>query len=245
MAKATEPKDRSRLMATAAITRAEAVDNSWHVVTLLDVDWETYCQLRDEPANERVRMEYLDGELTLMSPEAIHDEGAELLGLVLRGVTSGLGLAIKGIRTATLRRGTARRKGAGKEPDNAFYIGENERPMRNMKKKGKLDLAVDLPPDVAIEVDNTRNSKRALAIYARLGVPEVWRYDGPGHSLWFGRLAGDHYEPVDRSVALPRLTTALVLQALDVFDEGEMDENAWFEWLKGWARGLPEAPATA
>ncbi len=103
-----------------------------------------------------------------------------------------------------------------------------------------LDLANDPPPDVAIEVDNTRNSKRALLIYARLGVPEVWRYDARGHSLWFGRLAGDHCESADRSLALPRLTPALVLQALDVFDEGEMDENAWFEWLKGWARDLPE-----
>jgi Uma2 family endonuclease len=227
-------------MATATTNRNAAV-NSWHVVTLRDVDWETYCQLRDEAANERIRMEYLDGELILMSPEVIHDEGAELLGLVIRGVTSGLGLEVKGIRTATLRRGTARRKGAGKEPDNAFYIGENERRMRNIKKKGKLDLDVDPPPDIAIEVDNSRDSKRALAIYVRLGVPEVWRYNARGHTLWFGRLVGDHYEAIDRSLALPRLTPALVLQALDVLDEGEMGENAWFEWLKGWARDLPEA----
>ncbi len=110
--------------------RAEAVENSWQVVTLRDVDWETYCQLRDEPANDRVRMDYLDGTLTLMSPEYLHDGGAELLGLVIRGVTSGLGLTVKGTRTTTLKRGTARRKGAGKEPDNAFYIGENERRMR-------------------------------------------------------------------------------------------------------------------
>ncbi len=229
-------------MATATTNRVEPpIANPRNIITLRGVDWETYCQLRDEPANDRVRMDYLDGELTLMSPAIRHERRSEILGLFIRGVTSGLGLTVMSIRSTTLRRGTARRKGAGKEPDNAFYIGENERPMRNMKKKGKLDLAVDPPPDVAIEVDNTRDSRRALAIYARLGVPEVWRYDAPKHSLWFGRLVGDHYEPVDRSLALPRLTPALVLQALDVFDEGEMDENAWFEWLKGWARDLPEA----
>jgi Uma2 family endonuclease len=226
-------------MATAANARAGPV------VTLRDIDWETYRQMRDEPANERVRMDYLDGNLTLMSPDAVHDEGAEALGLILRGVTSGLGLAIKGIRTATLRRGTARRVGAGKEPDNAFYIGENERPMRNMKKRAPLDLAVDPPPDVAIEVDHTRDSRRGLAIYARLDAPEVWRYDARKNSLWFGRLAGDRYESVDRSVSLPRLTPSFVLQALDFFDQGLMDENAWFEWLKGWARDRPEPPPTA
>jgi Uma2 family endonuclease len=227
-------------MATVTTNRADA--NVWHVVTLRDVDWETYCQLRDESANKRIRMEYLDGTLTLMSAESICDGGAELLGLLIRAVTSGLGLEVKGIWTTTLRKGTAQRKGAGKEPGNGFYIGENE---RRMRKNKTLDLAVDPLPDLAIEVDNTRNSKRALPIYARLGVPEVWRYNAKSHSLWFGRLVGDQYESVDHSLALPRLTPALVLHALDVLDEGEMDENAWFEWLKGWARDLPEAPVPA
>jgi Uma2 family endonuclease len=233
-------------MATATTDRADVLDDVTpdDVITLSNVEWETYCKLRDEPANDRIRMSYLDGELTLMSPEYVHDEDAERFGLLVRGVTSGLGLEVKGIRTATLRRGIARLKGGGKEPDNAFYIGENERLMRNFKKE-KLDLAVDPPPDLAIEIDRTRSSRAALPIYARLGVPEVWRYDVRKHSLWFGRLAGDTYQTVDRSVALPRLTPALALQALDVLDEGEMGENAWFEWLKGWARALPEAPANA
>ncbi len=211
-------------------------------LTLRDVDWETYCKLRDEPANDRIRMTYVDGALTLMSPEYRHDGGAEVLGLLIRGVTSGLGLEVKGIRTTTLRRGTAPRRGAGKEPDNAFYLGENERRMRRMEG---LDLAVDPPPDLAIEVDNSRDSEAALPIYARLGVPEVWRYDVRAGTLWFGRLRGESYAEVARSGCLPRLTPALVLQALDVFDQGEMDENAWQEWVKGWARGLPEPPATA
>jgi Uma2 family endonuclease len=214
-------------------------------ITLRNIDWETYCKLRDEPTNYHIRMAYLDGDLTFMSPDPTHDEGAESLGLLVRGVTSGLGLRVKGIRTTTLRRGTAPVKGSGKEPDNAFYIGENELLMRNLKKKGKLDLAVDPPPDLAIEVDHTRDSEAALAIYARLGVPEVWRYDVRGHALRFGRLAGDAYQEVDRSVCLPKLTPALILQALDVFDEGDMDENAWLDWIKEWARGLPEAPANA
>jgi Uma2 family endonuclease len=215
-----------------------------NAITLHNVDWETYCKLRDDPAHDRIRMAYLDGTLNLRSPELIHDEGAESLGLLIRGVTSGLGLTVKGIRTTTLRRGTGRLKGSGKEPDNAFYIGRNEWLMRN-KKKGKLDLAIDPPPDIAIEVDNTQDSEAALPIYARLGVPEVWRYDVTEHSLWIGRLEETAYVETDRGVALPRLTPPLVLQALDVLGEGEMDENAWFEWLKGWARNLPDPLANA
>jgi Uma2 family endonuclease len=231
-------------MATATTVKPDAPAGviPRNAVTLHNVDWETYCQLRDNPANYHTRMAYLDGDLTLMSPHYVHDGGAERLGLVIRGVTSGLGLEAKGLSTTTLRHGTAPLKGSGKEPDNAFYLGENERRMRKMKE---LDLTVDPPPDLAIEVDNTNDSKAALPIYARLGVPEVWRYDVRERALWFGRLKKRTYVEIHRSVALPRLTPALVLHALDVFDEGEMGENAWLEWLKGWARDLPEVPATA
>src|SRR4051794_39725241 len=106
-------------MATATTARAELVDDTTpdDVITLSNVEWETYCKLRDEPSNDRIRMSYLDGELTLVSPEYVHDEDAELFGLLIRGVTSGLGLTIKGIRTTTLRRGIERLKGGGKEPD--------------------------------------------------------------------------------------------------------------------------------
>ena len=229
-------------MATATTVKpaAPAEILARDAITLRDVDWETYCQLRDEPANYHIRMAYLDGTLTLMSPEFIHDEGAESLGLLIRGVTSGLGLTVKGIRTTTLRRGTARRKGGGKEPDNAFYLGENERLMRNARKKGKLDLDVDPPPDLAIEVDHKADSSRALKLYARIGVPELWRYKTKAKALWFGRLAGDHYESIDRSLNLPRLTPSLVLQALDESDR--ISELEWKIWLRDWARELPESP---
>jgi Uma2 family endonuclease len=212
---------------------------------LRGISWKTYLKLRDNPENYHVRMSYLDGELILMSPEAMHEGGAETLGLLLRGVTSGLGLEIKGIRTTTLRKGISRKKGSGKEPDNAFYLGENERTMRILNKKGALNLDVDPPPDLAIEVDNKADSAKVLKLYARLGVPEVWRYNVRKNTLWFGRLDGLAYVEVARSVALPRLTPALVHHALEVFDQGEMGENAWFEWIKAWARELPEAPANA
>ncbi|WP_333312715.1 MULTISPECIES: Uma2 family endonuclease [unclassified Microcoleus] len=41
-----------------------------------------------------------------------------------------------------------------------------------------MDLNEDPPPDLAIEIDITRSSIHRLELYASLGVPEVWRYDG-------------------------------------------------------------------
>ncbi len=220
-------------------TPTAAIDPEATGTILRGISWKTYLKLRDNPENYRVRMSYLDGELILMSPEYLHEGGTQRLGLLVRGVTLGLGLEAKGLSMTTLRKGTARRKGAAKEPDDAFYFGENERRMRKMKS---LDLTIDPPPDLAIEVDHKADSSKALKLYARLGVAEVWRYDVRKATLWFGRLDGNGYREVDRSIALPRLTPALVLQALQTFDEADMGENAWFTWLLNWARNLPETP---
>jgi Uma2 family endonuclease len=192
-----------------------------------EVDWETYCLLRDDPANDHLRMDYLDGTLTIMSPDPIHEEAADLLALVVRGTAAGLGIAIKGLRTTTLRRGITARKGSGKDPDNAFYLGPHVVAMSSFRKlrKAKLDLDVDRPPDLAIEVDHSRNSAGSLPTYASLGVPEVWRYDVEDDTLRFFRLADNAYLEVDRSVVLPVLTPDLV---------------AYLDQIRDWARDLPQ-----
>ena len=41
--------------------------------------------------------------------------------------------------------------------------------------KNRLDLTIDLPPDLAIESDHT--SKTKLEAYIALKVPELWIYD--------------------------------------------------------------------
>ena len=107
------------------------------------------------------------------------------------------------IGTTTLRQAArARKKGTGKEPDEGFFLGEDEAKVRD---NDDINLAVDPPPTLALEVDNLADSEVALSAYSRIGVPEVWRYKARERSLCFGRLAGDHYVEADRSVALPRL----------------------------------------
>jgi len=218
-----------------------ATESVYSTITLKNVEWETYEKLRDEPRNDRVRMTYLDGTLILMSPEYIHDIDNRTFETLLRNVTEGLGLEIIGAGSATFRRpGPGPRKGAAKEPDSAFFLGENERWMRGKKAH---DVAVDPAPDLAIEVINKNDSKIMLATYARIGVTEVWRYDARRHDLWFGRIDGASYRAIDRSSVMPRLTPSLVIQALDVLWAGVMGQNAWAQWLREWARDLPEPPA--
>jgi len=216
---------------------AEIAEAAPPATVLHDISWKTYCRLRDNEANYGIRMTYLDGTLILMSPEYRHDGNGWKLAVVVSEVTEALDIPILGTSTTTLRRkGERPRKGSGKEPDQAFYIGANELRMRG---RDDLDLDLDPPPDLAIEVDNKADSSRALALYARLGVPEVWRYRPRTKTLWFGRLVDGRYESIDRSLNLPRLTPDLVVQALD--EAGRIGQTPWKRWLRAWAVDLPEA----
>ena len=213
------------------------------IVHLSDVEWEDYCKLRDDPANDHVRMIYLDGTLTIMSPEYRHDTGSRRFFRVVTTVADAWDINYLAIGTTTLRRqGRARLRGAGKEADEGFYLGEDEARVRDNED---LDMAVDPPPTLAIEVENKATSKHALPAYARVGVPEVWVYKARARALRFLRLEGESYREVDRSVALPRLTPALVLEALAARAPG-LGDRLWARWLEGWAQALPEPPdATA
>jgi len=208
-------------------------------MTLHNVEWRTYLALRDDPANDGLRMAYLDGDLTIMSPQLRHDNSSRRLLVIVVAVARAWRVRFMPIGSTTLRRdGRADAEGAAKEADEGFYLGADAAQVRD---NDDLDMAVDPPPSLAIEVDNTINSAGALPAYARIGVPEVWIYRARERSLWFGRLAGAGYEAIDRSLGLPRLTPALVLEALEVL-AGGMDDLDWLDWLDAWARALPEPP---
>jgi Uma2 family endonuclease len=206
---------------------------------LRDVEWEEYCRLRDDPSNDHLRMTYLDGTLTIISPQARHDRSSRSLLYVVTAVVRAWRIVFLAVGTTTLRRkGRARLKGAGKEPDDGFYFGED---VAKVEGVDDLDLTIHPPPNLAIEVDNTVDSESALPTYARIRVPEVWIYKVRQHTLRFGRLVGDEYQEIDRSLGLPRLTPTLVLQALDA-RSGGMNNLDWLDWLDAWARALPEPP---
>lgn len=199
------------------------------------VSWDDYVKLRDSRESSGLRLTYHDGTLVIMSSEYIHESGAERLNIIVQSVAEVLDLDVAPTRTTTFRRkGTRPRKGSGKEPDLSFYFGANERSIRD---KDSIDLDLDPPPDLAIEVDHTAASDYAFPIYVALGVPEVWRYDARERTLTFHRLTENAYRNVDQSVCLPVLTIDLVLQAMDAFHVG-MRYYDWVRWVRGWARGL-------
>jgi hypothetical protein len=117
--------------------------------------------------------------------------------------------------------------GLGKEGDETYFLGGLAARVRNTET---LDLSIDPPPSLWIEVDNYGDSTGKLPLYAAFGVPEVWQYRVRCRAIKFWRLDGDKYAEVPESLALPRLTPALTLQLLHEADRlGQMD---WVDWLR-------------
>lgn len=62
----------------------------------------------------------------------------------------------------------------GAEPDSSYYI-QNELLVRD---KENIDLATDPPPDLVLEVEYSRSAINKFGLYAAMGIPEFWRYNG-------------------------------------------------------------------
>ncbi len=116
----------------------------------------------------------------------------------------------------------------GFEPDSCFYI-ENKGRIRG---KGRIDLTVDPPPDLVIEIDITSPSLDKVPIYARMKVPEVWRFDG--QRLAILALEGTVYVESAQSTVLPPLTGATLSDFIG--KSKSMKRTAWLRTVREWAR---------
>ena len=196
------------------------------------VSYQEYARLTGLDANRHLRMAYFDGTLEMMSPRIHnHEHPSRRISLIITTVATTLGINYEAIGSGTIRRrGDGPLKGTGREPDQGFYFANVDRfpPDRDPD----LD-AGDPPPDLWVEVDNRVSSRAKLPTYARLGVPEVWRYRSESKTLRSLRLVEGTYQPIEFSLALPVLTPALVLEALNA--GGSMREGEWLPWLQRWA----------
>ena len=138
-------------------------------LVLHDISWEMYEKLLEVFAEHpSLRMTYYKGTLELMTPLPEHETYGWTLGRLVAALSEELGLEIRGLKSTTWR---SKPKTAGKEADECFYI-QNEAVVRG---RDKLDLTVDPPPDLALEIDVT--SRTHPSIYEALAVPELWRFE--------------------------------------------------------------------
>lgn len=190
------------------------------------VDWPTYQTISKALTGRHVRLTYDQGNLEFTTISYARGNCSRLIGHFIAVLTEESNLPLHGNGDMTCDREDLDR---GVEPDESFYI-VNEPLIRG---KTEIDLTIDPPPDLILEVDISRDSRSRLGIYAALRVPEVWRFDG--QTLFVHRLGADgNYALADRSRYFPQVP----LEDLVAFihRRTEMDENSLIREFRAWLR---------
>jgi Uma2 family endonuclease len=209
----------------------EAFDIKEGRVLIYNVDWAFYQDVLRRLQDRRLFVTYDNGAIEIMSPSFKHDDTGRLLGLLIHFLADELDVPLKGGRSTTFRREDLDK---GLEPDECFYVANEPR----IRGKDAIDLSVDPPPDLAVEVEISRRLLDRIKIYAALGVPELWRHDGK--RLGVSVLRAGRYVPVDHSPTFPLVP----LSQIDAFIEQakELDEIAWGRKVRAWLRDHLKRP---
>lgn len=197
-----------------------------NLTILKGVRWNTYQNLvRDLESQPGMRLTYDHGTLEIMMPLPPHERNKRLLGRFVEVITEELGIEICSLGSTTWSREDLQK---GLEPDECYYI-QNELAVRG---KDEIDLAIEPPPDLAIEVDSTSSSMNRMGIYAALGILEVWRFDR--QTLTILSLVNGDYQPRKVSVVLPMFNDAVLMHFLELSQT--MGETSLIRHVREWVR---------
>jgi Uma2 family endonuclease len=215
-------------MTTQALNYLEAIERLSTGATLIltDVSWEEYQRLLTDLGDSyAVRVSYDKGRLEIVSPSLKHEKYKDVISALARLLADETGLTLESCGSATFQE---EQLDKAAEPDTCFYVENAAR----IIGKDRIDLSVDPPPDIVVEIDVSHESKRKLSFYAALGVPEVWRYDGRRVRIY--HLTGNQYFETPASAAFQVLTsdalTSFVEQSKTAGQSATL--RSFREWLR-------------
>ncbi|MDB9513460.1 Uma2 family endonuclease [Kamptonema animale CS-326] len=164
-------------------------------ILLHNVSWDEFENILIEMGETRSsRIAYDRGTLEIIMPLPEHEGYKEIIGDLIKELADELEIDYASFGSATWKR---QDRLVGAEPDNCFYI-QNE-----IMVRGRLDIDLnqDPPPDLVLEIDYTSKSLNRQPIYARLGVPEIWRYENGVLQVY--HLQSGEYIESEFSLAFP------------------------------------------
>jgi Uma2 family endonuclease len=201
-------------IATEIVDAGEHLPNGATLV-IDQVSWDDYEYLLEGLADRPgLRISYDCGRLEIVSPSPGHGYYECLVEDLVLLFCEAFRIPLEKYGRTTWRRKSLSK---GAVPDASFYIKNAGRIIGN-----KISLESDPPPDIIVEVEVTRSSQSKSPIYAALGVPELWRYDGKT-CRFYARIE-DGYQETRVSRFLPGLTGAVIAEAIELSKTKGQDE---------------------
>lgn len=209
----------SAVLETISKNRAKFSSDIVERVVLHGISWETYERILSEHKEVGNRhFAYNEGDLEIMVLGYQHERLKQDLSELVTEIARILEIDYQGAASTTFRKESKKK---GFEGDAAFYFRYAE----SIRKKTKIDLSKDPPPELVIEIDITHGSLPKFPIFADLGIEEVWRFDG--ERVKFHRLDGKKYKETTESVCLKNVKSKAVTKLL--FAAGEMKRIDWIK----------------
>ena len=198
-----------------------------HIV-LDGMSWDYYDHTLRQLAETHFRVTFHKGRMEIMSPSGRHQGVKSCARRLIELYTFERAIRVVPLGSVTCRRADLE---AGVEPDECYYVHRVPADPYGMS----LDLTVEPPPDLALEVDITSGSVPREPIYAALGVPEIWRFDQrraiPRH-----RQPDGTYRDEERSLAFPELSMPEFNRFLGMMLDKPVEQHATLKAFQQWAR---------
>lgn len=211
-------------MTITPIIKPETTASSANNAVLPNISWQTYQSMLNDMGDQRsILLAYYHGVLEIKMPLGLHEAINYLLERIIIALTEELDLGIRGFGSTTLNREDL---AVGVEPDCCFYIQNYDRISGR-----EIDLAINPPPDLVVEVDITSPSNRRFAIYRDLGVPEIWKYSASSIRIY--KLEASEYLESEFSLAFPMVSSEILNQFLQ---QSINDDNKLIREFRKWIR---------
>jgi Uma2 family endonuclease len=189
----------------------QIIVNPGQQMLLKDISWQQLENILAEMGERRAaRISYSDGWLEIMVPLPEHEKDKEIFGELVRILLDKLEIDFEPFGSTTLKNERMRQ---AVEPDTSFYI-QNQAAVIG---ENRIDLNIDPPPDLAIEIDIT--SRTRFENYQILGVPELWRYQQQGLEIFLlesGKYIKSQSSPNFPNIPIIELVNEYVQQCLSI-----------------------------
>jgi Uma2 family endonuclease len=213
-------------MATALEPQTARALEGEHRFFLPGIGWEGYEALLKMIDDGHTRVTYDAGNAELMSPRYNHENFKKLFARLIEELTIGLNIPCEPAGSTIWKKPILDK---GLEADECYYLAHAER----IIGRDEIDLDVDPPPDLAVEIEISRSALNRMGIYAALGVPEVWRFNG--EFLRIEQLQPDRtYRTIEASPALPFITPDEIVHWVQL--GRTMGKTAWGRLFREWVR---------
>lgn len=172
-------------------------------------DYETLLERRGDRPTPKIYFDAKTQEIRLMAPSPRHGNRSRALSRFVECLLEYQERDYQNYDPITLKKLDEK----GVEPDSCFYIAN----WKAVLGKEKINLEVDPPPDLALEVDLT--SLTRPQDYESIGSPELWIYREARLSVYVFEQ-GHYVEQVD-SPTFPNISVTALIP--------EYVEKAWHE----------------